>query len=303
MPQAEYFRTGHETPQKNPNPSGAYEGERRMQHRLKIGIIGFGSISQRVVASLGKGELPGVELTAILVRDRQKYEPLEHLLPSDVLLTADAEAFFARSFELVIEVASQDALRQYSDRILSAGRDLMAASIGAFTDKAYFDAQQALAEKHHARLLLISGALPAVDWMRAVAMGGTERVAITQRKPAGSWCGTPAEEMIDLSGLTEPTTFFEGSAREAASTFQKSSNIAAMLALCTAGMDNTRVHLVADPHATSMHMGVVFKGPLGKLSMEWESEPTVLNPSTSVDVPMTVIKALQDLTDTVVYGV
>jgi aspartate dehydrogenase len=274
-----------------------------MQHRLKIGIIGFGAISQRVVISLGKGELPGIELTAVLVRDRRKYESLEHLLPSDVLLTADAEVFFERSCDLVIEVASQDALRQYSDRILRSGRDLMAASIGAFTDEAYFDAQQALAEKHHARLLLISGALPAVDWMRSVAMGGTKRVEITQRKPASSWRGTPAEEIIDLSILSEATAFFEGSAREAASTFQKSSNIAAMLALCTAGMDNTRVHLVADPHATSMHMGVAFESPLGKLSMEWESEPTTLNPSTSVDVPMTVIKALKDLTNTVVYGV
>jgi aspartate dehydrogenase len=274
-----------------------------MRERLKIGMIGFGAISQRVVESLGTGELPGVELTAVLVRDRQKYAALEHLLPSETVLSADADVFFAQPFDLVIEVASQDALRQYSDRILGSGRDLMAASIGAFTDEAYFEAQLSLAKKQHARLLLISGALPAVDWMRSVAMGGTKRVEITQRKPASSWRGTPAEALVDLSGLTEATTFFEGSAREAASTFQKSSNIAAMLALCTAGMEKTRVHLVADPHAASMRMGVAFDGPLGKLTMEWESAPTELNPSTSVDVPMTVIKALKDLTDTVVYGV
>jgi aspartate dehydrogenase len=101
----------------------------------------------------------------------------------------------------------------------------------------------------------------------------------------------------------EPTCFFEGSARAAASHFQKSTNITAMLALCTAGLDNTRVRLVADPAAEHMRTSLEFRSDAGKLRLEWQSRPSHVNPSTSVDVPLTIVKALRNLASPVHYGI
>ena len=108
--------------------------------------------------------------------------------------------------------------------------------------------------------------------------------------------------MIDLECLEEATCFFEGTAREAASRFPKSSNIAAMLALSTSGLDNTTVRLVADPQSSGMQTLVAFDGPAGKLRIEWRGIPSEKNPSTSADVPLTVVKTIRNLTASVCYG-
>jgi aspartate dehydrogenase len=203
---------------------------------------------------------------------------------------------------LVIEAAGQDALRMYGRQTLVQGLDLLATSIGVFTDENFFGELIQAAETSGARLLLASGALPAVDWMAAASLAGVESVSITQAKPVASWHGTPAAHMIDLDSLKETTCFFKGTAREAASQFPKSSNITAMLALATSGLDKTRVKLVADPTSFQMYTLIEFDGPAGSLRIEWSGVPSEKNPSTSADVPLTVVKAVRNLTSSVWYG-
>jgi aspartate dehydrogenase len=139
--------------------------------------------------------------------------------------------------------------------------------------------------------------------MSAAALAGEGTVSIRQSKPVASWRGTPAASMIDLDGLRSATCFFEGSAREAASSFPRSSNISAMLALCTVGLDNTKVKLVADPTSAIMHTQIEFHSNVGSLHVEWQGAPTAQNPSTSADVPLTVIKGIRNLCSTVHYGI
>ncbi|MDF1516273.1 MAG: DUF108 domain-containing protein [Anaerolineae bacterium] len=91
--------------------------------------------------------------------------------------------------------------------------------------------------------------------------------------------------------------------RQAASIFQKSSNITAMLALSTIGMDATRVCLVADPQAPQMQTFIEFKGDAREVRVHWQDIPLALNPSTSRDVPLNVIKAIQNMTSPVALGV
>lgn len=265
-------------------------------------MIGHGAIGRAVAGAVAEGRAGNVVLKSILCRDVQKHRESIASSPVARLFTGDPEAFFQTPFDLTIEAAGQDALRQYGCRVLDSGRHLFITSIGALTDDAFFERLRSSAEKAGARIFLISGALPAVDWMGAVALAGNCSAAITQAKPAASWLGTPAVEMVDLGGLKEPTCFFEGTAREAASRFPRSSNITAMLALATAGLDHTRVKLVADPTRAEMHTVIDFRSAAGSLRVEWNGAPSESNPKTSEDVPYTVIKALRNLTGTVCYG-
>ncbi|MEO7405185.1 MAG: aspartate dehydrogenase domain-containing protein, partial [Burkholderiales bacterium] len=209
---------------------------------------------------------------------------------------------FAASHQLVIEAAGQEALRDYAGRTLQSGRSLLVTSIGAFSDDAFFAGLSALAEQGAGRLLLASGALPAVDWMASAALAGPCTASITQSKPVASWRGTPAEALTKLDDLRAPTCFFAGTAREAAQRLPKSSNITAMLALATAGLNATRVHLVADPTSDEMHTLIEFASDAGRLKVDWTGVPSRLNQKTSADVPLNVIKALRNLSGQVVLG-
>jgi aspartate dehydrogenase len=270
---------------------------------LGIGLIGYGAIGQVVAKAILEGRAGRANLKAVLCRDARKHrktqdDPAE----GKPIFTDTHEKFFHGPFDLVIEAAGQDALRQYGNRILESGSNLLITSIGALTDDDFFSSLRERAEKQGARIFLISGALPAVDWMSAAALSGDCSAVISQAKPVASWRGTPAVEIVDLDRLTQSTCFFEGTARQAASRFPKSSNITAMLALATAGMDKTQVRLVADPNRSEMHTVIDFKSRAGSLQMEWTGVPSEINPKTSADVPLTVVKAIRNLTDTVCYG-
>jgi aspartate dehydrogenase len=275
----------------------------------RVGLVGFGAIGQPVAEALVKGQAGYACLSGVLVRRVHRHaDPETGRLPfgeasPPVTFTDDPDAFFACDFGLLVEAAGHEAVRAYARRGLEQGADVLVVSVGAFVDNVLYRELRTVAAERGQRLLLASGALPAVDWMQAAALGGTTSVSITQTKPVTSWVGTPAEELIDFGCISGPTCFFSGSAREAAGRFAKSSNITAMLALATAGLDGTEVRLVANPTRTTMHTRVAFEGPVGRVRVEWEGVPSDRNPSTSADVPLSVIKAIRNLTAPVCVGV
>jgi aspartate dehydrogenase len=158
--------------------------------------------------------------------------------------------------------------------------------------------------------------MPGLDWMHASSLGAldpaTQHVTVTQSKPCASWKGArfkPGSSVSlpdehDFDAMTKITTVFEGSARQAASQFPKNANISAMLAIATAGLDNTMVRLVADPTTPpKMKTVVEYEGPAGKIRFEGQGLKSLTNPRTSVVVPLAVIKALKNMCSGVAIGV
>ncbi|MSQ72290.1 MAG: aspartate dehydrogenase [Betaproteobacteria bacterium] len=271
---------------------------------LTIGIIGFGAIGSAVAHAISCGDAGHTRLAAVLCRHPDTHgDAWRHLNDSSAaILTANFSEFLRAAPDLVIEAAGQDALRKYARGVLQAGADLLATSIGAFTDEIFLASLAACAASAGGRLLLASGALPGVEWMQSAALAGSCSASITQSKPVASWRGTPASDFVDLDRLAGPACFFEGTARAAAQRFPKSSNITAMLALVTAGLDATNVRLVADPVSTGMRTLIDFASPAGRVRIEWHGVPSALNPSTSADVPLNIVRTLRNLTSAVAFG-
>ncbi|TXR53373.1 aspartate dehydrogenase [Reinekea thalattae] len=272
---------------------------------LKVGIIGIGAIGFNVAKSIESGLCGSAQVVSILCRNRTK-NLVTHCNESDYfksIITDKAESFFYAKPDIVIEAAGQETLDQYAAKVLEQGIDLLVSSIGLFTDDSKLANLIEVANKSGAKILLSSGALPAVDWMSAASFSDVKEVSITQSKPTDSWKNTPAEDFINLNELQEPRCFFQGTAREAAALFPKSSNISAMLALATVGLDDTKVKLVADPLTSMMQTDISFESNVGHLKTHWQGVPSEMTPSTSADVPLAIVKAIRNMTSAVNFGV
>jgi aspartate dehydrogenase len=270
----------------------------------RIGVIGYGAIGQVITRMLIDKQYPSISLIAVLVRDIDKYSNhTKYLTRNRILLTEDLGAFLASKPDLIVEAAGQNAVRQYAEQILQADIDLIICSIGAFTDLSLLSRLRDIAQDRGRYLYLAAGALPGVGWMQGASLSEVRMLKITQIKPVFSWIGTYAENLVDLQSLKAPVTFFKGSSKQSASLFPKSSNITALLGLATIGMENLSVELVADPTISRMRTEIHFVGEAGELTITWQGEPTDINPSTSKDVALNVVKALKNLCSSVQIGV
>ena len=276
--------------------------KRLKREPLKIGLLGCGAINGTVAKMIASGDAGPAVLKAILVRNERSSND-----DSECFTTTNPDHFFSTNsdWNLCIEAAGQPAVRQYGKRCLEMGRDLMITSIGSLTDDCLYEDLSATAEASGSRLILCTGSIPALDWMGSASLDPQDcpKVRVTQIKPPRAWIGTPAEKNHpNLLAMENATALFEGSSRDAAATFPKNANVAAMLGLATAGLDKTSASLVADPAATSNRIELFFEGTAGKISIQVEAAPSKTNPRTSAIVALSVIKAVRKLCCHVVVG-
>lgn len=278
---------------------------------LRVGLVGLGAIGQVVadgiVASAHGLRADRIRLAAVLVRSPR--EKTDHL--GDAIVTTDPGTFFGTDFDVCVECAGQSVVRSYASSCLRSGRNFLCTSIGALTDDKLMQELTSAATAGNSQLQLASGAMGGIDWMSSSALELGSQVTATQIKPPASWSQARCKpgttdvlpDVIDFSALSEPTTFFEGTAREAASFYPMNSNILAMLAISTAGLDETYVRLVADPINTSLRQSVEYQGKSGRVFIAVEGSQSAENPRTSRVVPLSVLKALRNMSAPVAIGV
>jgi aspartate dehydrogenase len=261
---------------------------------MKVGLIGYGQIGRSVADAIRMGHAGDAELVAILVR-----KPETGTGTPDVnLITTDPARFHATDADVVIEVAGHDALRQHIAAILESGKDLMTLSVGAFADQEFFDGIEALTRRSGRRVMIPSGAIGGLDIISAAALAPLDSVTHTTRKPPGAFT---AAQMGTSETPTEPMLLFDGPAREGVGKFPENVNVAAAVSLAGIGLDRTRLRVYADPTVTRNVHEVEVVGHFGRLALRVENEPSG-NPKTGRVVPLSVTKALRNLSAPIVLG-
>ena len=256
---------------------------------MKLALIGYGAIAGYVAEKL-KG-VAGADLAYVLCREgREAYA--KEVLGGDVVAVHRFDQIL-EPVDLVIECGGHEALRSHAASILSKGVDLLSVSSGIMSDDDFAAELLSACESGGAHVQFASGALGAMDALNAASIGGLTSVTYTGRKKPAGWKGSRAEEVVDLDSLTEVTRHFAGTAREAARLYPKNANVAATVAMCGIGMDQTRVELYADPDVQQNIHEIKAQGAFGSFTFVIEGNSLPNNPRSSALTAMSVVQAVE----------
>lgn len=250
----------------------------------RIGLIGYGAAGRACAALLLAD--PRDRLT-VLTRS-----PLEEPLPEGLSTVTSLEALIAAGPQIIVEAASAAAFATMVPDCLRAGIDVVAASVGALQSPETWDAVVEACRAGHSHLVLPSGAVGGLDYLAAAALSGDIAVTYTSRKPPAAWTAELAAAGLAETARSQPVTLFEGGAPEAARLYPRNLNAGLTVALA-AGIDRTRVRVVADPSVTTNTHEIDVTGAAGEAFLRFANKPSPDNPKTSMITALSLASSVQ----------
>jgi aspartate dehydrogenase len=243
--------------------------------------------------------IDGLALAAVSGRDRSRARERVRALHHPVPVLALAE--LAGVADVVVECAPAAVFAEVAEPAVKAGRIFMPISVGALLANWHV---VDLARRHHARIIVPSGAVVGLDAVQAAAQGKISEVRMITRKPPRALAGSPYVEQhsIKLDGLQAPLKVFAGSAREGARGFPANVNVAATLGLAGIGPDLTQIEIWADPGVTRNTHAIVVEADSVRLELKIENVPSEENPRSGKIVALSVVAALKRLTSCLSVG-
>lgn len=271
------------------------------QGPLRLSIVGFGNVCRQVIDTLAEPErqIEGVELVAIGRRD----EALEGAPEQDyrgVPFCSHGEAL--ERADVVVEASVPALVPWLVEKALPLGRTLIVVSAAGLLEVPDL---AALDQAGAGRLIVANGMMPGLDLVRAARESGIESVRLTSRIKPESLRG---EGYIKRQGITLPgpgdpdLVIFDGNARTAAREFPRHFNVAVALSLAGAGLDDTRIEVIADPQVRGAKHRVRVSSAAVDLDLTSYGYPSPSNPKTSRLVAPSVISTVRDLTKVLRVG-
>jgi aspartate dehydrogenase len=240
---------------------------------VKVGIIGCGAIGTLIAEAVERRLVVCDELV-VYDFDGKKAEALKRSLSFSVTAVASLDEMLRLKPKVIVEAASQQAAREYVERIASAGIDLIVMSTGALLG---LDVQSS-------KVHVPSGAIGGLDALSSAALVGIDEVVLTSRKNPRA---------LELNNK-EAKVVYEGFAEEAAKLYPREMNVAATLAL-TVKPVKVRVQVISDPAVQRNTHEVQVRWRLGEMFLRFANDPHPENPRTSALAAWSAIRLLQSL--------
>ena len=261
----------------------------------RIGLLGCGAIGTQIALAIDSGKIPA-KLTHVYDISKERASSLVSKLNTKPEITQNAALLASSPVDLIVEAASQDAVRDNALTILQNRKDLMIMSVGALLDESIFDVILEGCKDFKKQVYLPSGAIAGLDAIKSVKDELESFTLVTTKNPK-SLKGAKFFETsdINLDKIKEPTTIFEGNAEDAVRLFPANINVAALLSLTGLGNKNTKVRIVADPNTNKNTHFIEASGKFGKISIKVENVPDQNNPKTSRLAILSAIECLRSI--------
>ncbi|MGH9992974.1 MAG: aspartate dehydrogenase [Nitrososphaera sp.] len=264
----------------------------------KVGLVGCGTIGSHLAIAVDSGKVPNASISSLFDMVESSAQQLKSQLQSGPRVCTEFSAFLDSEVDLVVEAASQKAVRELGRSILEAGKDLMIMSVGALADEDLLSELLRIALRKGCRIYIPTGAIAGIDAIRS-ARHLIESIVLTTTKNPLALAGAPFFETSDikLDHITSRTVIYEGPASEAVKAFPANVNVAAVLGLAGIGVEKTKVRIVADPAAQTNQHEIRAKGSFGEIRISVNNVPSPGNPKTSFLAVLSAIECLRSICD------
>lgn len=239
----------------------------------KVGLIGCGAIGTVLAEAIERKLVICDELVVFDV-DAAKTQKLKAQLKFPVKIVANVDELLASNPKVVVEAASQQAVKEYFDLIHAANVDFIVMSTGALLN----------IKLEGSKVHFSSGAIGGLDALSSAALAGIDEVTLTSRKNPKALGKTNTEEAV----------IYQGTAEEAAKQFPREMNVAATLTL-TVKPAKVEVKVVSDPAVKRNTHEIQVRWRFGEMKMQFANDPHPDNPHTSALAAWSAIKLLKTL--------
>lgn len=263
----------------------------------KVGLIGCGTIGSELALAIDSRKV-NAELVTLFDVYQDAVNKLANRLKNKPILATSAEKFVASKMDIVVEAASQDAVRRYAKLVLENNHDLMIMSVGALLDSSLYHDLTSIAEKHDRRIYLPTGAIAGIDAIRSVRHLLKEVTLTTTKSPKGLEDAPFFKtHKINLGKIKNAKVIYQGRAQDAVKFFPANVNVAAALSLAGIGGKKTKVRIVADPNAKVNVHEITARGSFGEMHFKVKNVPSPTNPKTSYLAVLSAIECLRSICD------
>ncbi|MDI6730658.1 MAG: aspartate dehydrogenase [Candidatus Altarchaeum sp.] len=258
---------------------------------LNLGIIGCGNIGRTIIRAIDEGKI-GYKVIGVFDVNKDGYNILPDEIKKQIKFFDNFEEFINTDANLILEAASQQAVKAYAVHVLKHDKNLMLMSVGALVDKNLFENIKEIARTKNLKIYIPSGAVVGIDGVKEALLGGIESVTLTTRKnPKGLRITTDEEKIL-----------FDGNASDAVGKFPKNINVAATLSLAGIGFEKTKVRIIADPNIRENIHEIRVKGNFGEILTVAKNLPSPDNPKTSYLASLAAIACLKKITSEIEIG-
>ncbi|MEM2385996.1 MAG: Gfo/Idh/MocA family oxidoreductase, partial [Candidatus Bathyarchaeia archaeon] len=187
---------------------------------LGVGLVGCGAIGTVLAKAIDEGQAGDACLVMVFDKNIEKAEALAQKLKRKPKVAKNfKEILECREVELIVEAASQEAVKSYAVDALKAGKDLMIMSVGALVDQKLASEISHVAKEKGRKVYVPSGAIAGLDAVKASAISKIEKAVLTTRKPLEALKDNSYFKEKFGGKVEKPTIIYEGPAEEACRLF------------------------------------------------------------------------------------
>jgi len=271
--------------------------------KKNVGLVGCGTIGTHLAMAIESRTIANASLAGVFDIIDNNAKILKSKLSSNPKVYSNFDSLVDSEADIIVEAASQEAVRKFGKQILEANKDLMIMSVGALANTIFLTELLDLApvRKGRSKIYVPTGAIAGIDAIRSVRHL-LDSITLTTTKSPRALAGAPffATGGVNLDMITEITEIYDGSASEAVKLFPANVNVAAVLSLAGLGADKTKVRVLVDPHATTNQHEIVATGRFGDIKITVNNVPAPGNPKTSFLAVLSAIECLRSICDDVI---